>query len=64
MHWGFMGWKPRQEVGPYYPLIPDPRDTRKIYVAISILQHVIPMNGFYEWSGAKEIKPPLYTSIQ
>ena len=66
MHWGFMGWKPKAGSRPLLPINTRSEEIleKSMWRSVSMQRCLIPMNGFYEWSGQKGIKPPLYTSIQ
>lgn len=63
MHWGYMGWKPKEVQKPFLPI--NTRDdslTKKPMWrrAIQSKRCLIPMNGFYEWQGTKGKKTPHY----
>ncbi len=63
MHWGFMGWKPKDGQKPFLPI--NTRDdslTKKPMWqrAFSTRRCLVPMNGFYEWQGPKGKKVPHY----
>ncbi|MBO6794509.1 MAG: SOS response-associated peptidase [Balneolaceae bacterium] len=63
MHWGFMGWKPKDGKKPFLPI--NTRDdslTKKPMWqrAFQSRRCLIPMNGFYEWQGPKGKKTPHY----
>ena len=62
MHWGFMGWKPK--VGSL-PLLPINTRSEQItekpmWRSVSTQRCLIPLNGFFEWSGTKGNKTPHY----
>lgn len=61
MHWGFMGWKPKEGDKPFLPI--NTRDDKVIKSQMwkdSFLHKrcIVPVNGFYEWSGSKGNKTP------
>lgn len=63
MHWGFMGWKPKDGKKPFLPI--NTRDdslTNKPMwqIAFQSRRCLVPMNGFYEWHGTKGKKTPHY----
>ena len=62
MHWGFMGWKPKAGSRPLLPINTRSEQVteKPIWRSVSSQRCVIPMNGFYEWSGSKGNKTPHY----
>ncbi|MBD3615367.1 MAG: SOS response-associated peptidase [Gracilimonas sp.] len=63
MHWGFMGWKPKDGKKPFLPI--NTRDdslTKKPMWSKAFIQRrcIVPVNGFYEWTGKKGNKTPHY----
>lgn len=63
MHWGYMGWVPD---GPQKTFLPiNARDDSLLQKpmwkkAFQLRRCIVPMNGFYEWSGEKGKKTPHY----
>lgn len=61
MHWGFMGWKPKGDQRPFTPIntrddsIPKKPMWNRAFKGKRCL---VPMNGFYEWTGSKGNKTP------
>lgn len=63
MHWGFMGWKPKPGQRPFMPI-----NTRDDSIAKKPMWNrafnskrcIIPLNGFYEWTGSGKNKTPHY----
>ncbi len=62
MHWGFMGWKPKAGSRPLLPINTRSEEIleKSMWRSVSMQRCLIPMNGFYEWSGAKGNKTPHY----
>ena len=62
MHWGFMGWKPKAGSRPLLPINTRSEEIveKSMWRSVSTQRCLIPMNGFYEWSGAKGNKTPHY----
>lgn len=63
MHWGFMGWKPKDGKSPFLPI--NTRDdslTKKPMWNEAFMQRrcIVPANGFYEWTGSRRNKTPHY----
>lgn len=63
MHWGFMGWKPKEGDRPFLPI--NARDDKVMKSSMwetSFLNRrcLVPANGFYEWAGSKSNKTPHY----
>jgi putative SOS response-associated peptidase YedK len=61
MHWGFMGWKPKEGDRPFTPI--NTRDDKVMKSRMwktPFLQRrcIVPANGFYEWTGPKGNKTP------
>lgn len=63
MHWGFMGWKPKDGKTPFLPInTRDDTITEKPMWSRAFTQRrcIVPANGFYEWAGKKGNKTPHY----
>ena len=60
MHWGFMGWKPKAGSRSLLPINTRSEEIleKSMWRSVSMQRCLIPMNGFYEWSGAKGNKTP------
>ncbi|MFV1883353.1 MAG: SOS response-associated peptidase [Balneola sp.] len=63
LHWGFMGWKPKEGQKPFSPI--NTRDDSLVSKpmwnrAFNSNRCIVPMNGFYEWTGSKGNKTPHY----
>jgi len=61
MHWGFMGWKPKEGDRPFLPInTRDDSVTKKPMWSKAFTQRrcIVPANGFYEWTGSKGNKTP------
>ncbi|MCH2449855.1 MAG: SOS response-associated peptidase [Gracilimonas sp.] len=63
MHWGFMGWKPKEGDRPFLPINTRDDKVMKSRMWKGPFQHkrcIVPANGFYEWTGSKGNKTPHY----
>lgn len=62
MHWGFMGWKPKGNERPFLPINTRSEQilAKPMWRNASHQRCLVPMNGFYEWSGIKGHKIPHY----
>ena len=61
MHWGFMGWKPKDGKKPFIPINTRDDKVLKSRMWKGPFQHkrcIVPANGFYEWTGSKGNKTP------
>ena len=62
MHWGFMGWKPKVGSSPLLPINTRSEQIgeKPMWRSVSTQRCLVPMNGFFEWSGTKGNKTPHY----
>jgi putative SOS response-associated peptidase YedK len=63
MHWGFMGWKPKEGDRLFMPINTRDDKVMKSRMWKSPFLHkrcLVPANGFYEWTGSKGNKTPHY----